>query len=138
MDNSMVLTKDIEIRFRDLDAMGHVNNAVIFTYFEEGRKCLFQEIQKSADPVAFNFIIAFAGCEYLKPIGMNDKLSLQVRVTEIGTKSFKLRYNIVDSEDDSISYSTGDSVQVCYDYKENASVEVSAELREKLMRYYKP
>ena len=32
---------DIDVRFRDLDALSHVNNAVYFTYFEEGRKCFF-------------------------------------------------------------------------------------------------
>jgi acyl-CoA thioester hydrolase len=36
-DTPFRMAVPIEVRFRDLDAMGHVNNAVYFTYFEHAR-----------------------------------------------------------------------------------------------------
>lgn len=56
-------------------------------------------------------------------------------VEEIGKKSFKLDYQLVDLSDESILYAKGESVQVCFDYKQNKSVEVSAELKESLGKY---
>ncbi|MBU2497282.1 MAG: thioesterase family protein, partial [Proteobacteria bacterium] len=38
------LITELAVRFRDIDAMGHVNNAVFFTYFEEGRKAFLEEV----------------------------------------------------------------------------------------------
>jgi len=42
-----VFSADIELRFRDMDAMGHVNNAVYFTYFETGRfQFFYSDLEK--------------------------------------------------------------------------------------------
>ena len=37
MSKGKIITTNLNVRFRDLDALGHVNNAVFFTYFEQGR-----------------------------------------------------------------------------------------------------
>lgn len=133
--NKNRFTITVDVRFRDIDAMRHVNNAVYFTYFEEGRKSLFYEITQGTDPSAFNFILAHVSCDYRKPVMLNSRLSLQIWVSEIGRKRFDLKYKLVDTGDDAVVYATGESVQVCFDYKKNQSVEVSEGLREKLCRY---
>ena len=125
----------IHVRFRDIDGMGHVNNAVFFTYFEEGRKALFQKIAKGSDLAIFPFILARIGCDFLSPIKLNTLLSLEMWVKEIGYKSFALGYNLADFKDPSISYAKGESVQVCFDYGENKSIAVPAELKQKLTEY---
>ncbi len=130
--NNTIFTTRIEVRFRDLDAMGHVNNAVYFTYFEEGRKTFFHEISTGSDPLAFNFILAHVSCDYLKPVKLGNQLSLQVWVSEIGRKRFNLKYKLTEVGDESVVYATGESVQVCFDYEKKRSVEVSNALREKL------
>lgn len=114
----------IHVRFRDIDGMGHVNNAVFFTYFEEGRIALFQTFSDSGFS-AFPFILAHTNCNYLSPVTLNTKLSLEIWVKEIGIKSFGLSYKLVDLSDESIIYAKGESVQVCYDYGENKPVAVS-------------
>jgi len=125
----------IHVRFRDIDGMGHVNNAVFFTYFEEGRKAFFQKISKGSDLAIFPFILARIGCDFLSPIKLNTLLSLEMWVKEIGNKSFALDYNLVDFKDPSISYAKGESVQVCFDYGENKSIAVPTELKQKLIEY---
>jgi len=124
-----------DVRFRDIDALGHVNNAVFFTYFEEGRKALFQQFSATSDLSAFPFILAHISCDYLKPITLNSRPSLEMWVKDIGSKSFGLGYRLVDLSDESIIYATGESVQVCFDYAENKSIAVPDRLRQKMAEY---
>ena len=125
----------LTVRFRDLDAMGHVNNAVFFTYFEEGRKNFFFNFYGVSDPSSFEFILAHIRCDYLKPVGLANELTLQLWVTDIGRKSFNLGYLIVDAKDMKTVYAKGESVQVCYDYTLQKSIDVPGDLKRKLSEY---
>ena len=126
---------DIDGRFRDLDAMGHVNNSVYFTYFEEGRKYFFHHIMQSKSIRDFPFIIAHAACDYLKPVLLSDPLSLEMQVSEMGDKSFTLTYRLIHREDPSVVFARGLTVQVSYDYQDNRTVTIPRDLRTKLGRY---
>ena len=126
---------DIEVRFRDLDALGHVNNAVYFTYFEEGRKNFSKTEFQVSHPTDFAFIMAHIQCDYLRPVKLGDRVKLQMWVQNIGTKSFGFGYMLVDVADNTIVYATGESIQVCYDYSENKSIEVPIDMRERLSKY---
>jgi len=132
-----VFATPVPVRFRDLDAMGHVNNAVYFTYFEEGRKGFFLGFNPD-ESQAFNFILARITCDYLRPAGLKSSLVVQIRVTDIGRKSFQLEYRLVDAADAAVVYAKGESVQVCYDYGKNTSIEVPEDMREKLAGYFSP
>jgi acyl-CoA thioester hydrolase len=125
----------INVRFRDIDGMGHVNNAVYFTYFEEGRKAFFQSISTDSDHSVFPFILAQIACDFLSPVKLDNRLSLEIWVKEIGKKSFGLGYSLMDSTDASIIYAKGESVQVCFDYGENKSIAVPDDLKRKLIEY---
>jgi acyl-CoA thioester hydrolase len=125
----------INVRFRDIDGMGHVNNAVFFTYFEEGRKAFFQKNSTDSDLSVFPFILAHTGCDFINPIRLNTQLALKMWVKKIGNKSFELGYSLVDFIDESITYAKGESVQVCFDYGENKSIAVPSELMQKLSEY---
>jgi len=128
----------ISIRFNDIDAMGHVNNAVIFTYFEEGRKALFYDAFRQSAPGGFNFMVAHLECDYILPIRLEDRLLLNLRVTAIGTKSFGLAYALMDEADVDRIFATGSSVQVCYDYRQRQSIPVPQTLRKALLAYHLP
>ncbi len=125
----------INVRFRDIDGMGHVNHAEFFTYFAEGRLALFEKISMDSDFSTFSFILAHISCDYLRPIALNAQVSVEIWVTEIGMKSFGLGYKLVDVSDASIAYAKGESVQVCYDYGGNKTVAVSDALKLKLTEY---
>ena len=137
MHSDKLFSTDIEVRFRDLDAIGHVNNAVFFTYFEEGRKHFSKKIFEVSDVSDFNFIMAHIQCDFIKPIQFNDRVILQMWVKDIGTKSFSFEYRLVDFSDEAMVYATGKSIQVCYDYQKNRSIEVPAKMRERLTLYLK-
>lgn len=137
MHPDKLFSTNIEVRFRDLDAIGHVNNAVFFTYFEEGRKHFSQKVFEVSDVSDFNFIMAHIQCDFIKPIQFNDRVILQMWVKDIGTKSFSFEYRLVDFSDEAMVYATGKSIQVCYDYQKNRSIEVPAKMRERLTLYLK-
>lgn len=128
-----MLHLEIPIRFRDLDSLNHVNNAVFFTYFEEGRKTLFFGFK---DFEALSFILGSISCRYLKPITLDSKICLEMWVSKIGVKSFDLHYRIVDQCDSAIIFATGESTQVCYDYDRNMSIKISESHQKELERYF--
>ncbi len=135
MKPNKLFTVDIDVRFRDLDALGHVNNAVFMTYFELGRLQFSKTMFKVSDPSDFSFILAHICCDYLRPVKMNDRVSLQLWVRDIGTKSFSFGYKLVDLFDDAIVYATGESVQVCYDYTTEKSIPISEEMKQQMSEY---
>lgn len=125
-------TFPVDIRFSDLDAMGHVNNAVYFTYFEEGRKNLFFKHLATGEKPSFNFILAKASCNYKVPLLLDDRALLEIWVGDIGRKSFSFVYRIRDAKDPAKVYADGETVMVSFDYKAHRSVEVDAETRVRL------
>jgi acyl-CoA thioester hydrolase len=135
MKNNQIFTMDMEVRFRDLDAMGHVNNSVFFTYFEEGRKNFSHQVFHFSDPSEFRFIMAHIQCDFIKPVKLSDQLTLQMWVASIGSKSFGFKYKLTDRSDPSMVYATGESVQVCYDYGQETSIRVPEDMRAKLSIY---
>ena len=137
MHSDKLFPTNIEVRFRDLDALGHVNNAVYFTYFEEGRKHFSKKVFKVEDISDFKFIMVHVQCDFIRPIQFNDHVILQMWVKDIGSKSFSFEYRLVDSSDEAMVNAAGESIQVCYDYEKNRSIEVPAKMRERLALYLK-
>jgi acyl-CoA thioester hydrolase len=135
MDTTKTYTIDIDVRFRDLDAMGHVNNAVVFTYFELGRINFFGQHLKSAAPPDFNFILAHVSCDYLKQIRLQDRLRLNMGVGKIGNKSFDFWYELHNRLTKNIVFAKGESVQVCFDYGRNQTFALPEPIKARLRDY---
>ncbi len=112
----------IRVRFRDLDAFGHVNNAVFFTYLEMARSDYFERLGLlQGDFPAVFFIIAEATCQFKVPIQMHTRLIVKTRVANIGNSSFVMEYQLVDQATDQIM-AVGRTVNVMYDYTAGRSV----------------
>ena len=126
---------NISVRFRDIDSMGHVNNAVFFTYFEEGRKDFLRLLFNIIKPEEYNFILAHISCDFLKPIKINYPISLQLWVGETGQKKFDLEYRIVNRDDESIVYAKGQSIQIFFDYKNNSTIPIPKYFLDKILEY---
>lgn len=135
MNKNRIFKFDIDVRFRDLDALGHVNNAVYFTYFEEGRKSFFDNLYPERDLYDFRFILAHIRCDFIKQATLKDRLALHMTVGDIGRKSFKLYYELTNRNDNEIVFAKSESVQVCFDYKSNETIQVSDELKQQLSKY---
>ncbi len=118
----------ITVRFRDLDAMGHVNNAVYFTYFEVGRegytKALGHVSESETDPRRrYPFILAKASCTYLASATAGETLDIHIRTAKVGQKSFDFAY-LITNRPDGRAIATGSSTMVAYDYVAGRTVEI--------------
>jgi acyl-CoA thioester hydrolase len=107
---------DLSVRFRDIDAMRHVNDAVLFTYFEEGRKVFLEEVFGIVQPEDYPFILAQISCDYLKPLKLGDSPRLEVWIGEVGQRKFSFIYRIVDGSDAERVYAHSKSVMALFDY----------------------
>jgi acyl-CoA thioester hydrolase len=117
------------VRFRDLDAMGHVNNAVFLTYIEDARVAFLQHLGAATTLEDMSIIVARIEIDFRAPVGFNDELEIAVRASRFGEKSFDLDYELrVDEQ----VVAEAKSVLVSYDYGKHEAVELPAEWREKL------
>ena len=127
------------VRFRDIDAMGHVNNATYFTYMEEARKEFFVKIFDLSSAEDFPFVLANISCNFNKPVRFEDKsVSVDIWISNIGRKSFTFKYTIYKSSESSWIFATGESIQVFYDYPKSKTTEVPATFKEKVQKYLAP
>ncbi len=133
------ISEHIQIRFRDTDAMGHVNNAVYITYFEMVRIMLFKEIfglNKDRNGLPMSPVIAAKNsCNYKIPLFIGKKIKAECCVKKIGKKSFTIFTEIVDENNGDI-YADGETVIVFYDYNLKKSMEISQRYREALQKFY--
>lgn len=135
MNQSSNFSIPIDVRFRDVDVLGHVNNAVFITYFEEGRKSFFLSHTSDGDPLEWGFILARIECDYLKPVLLEDKLMLHMKVLRVGRKSFTFGYELADRSDPSRLFARAESVQVCFDYRKQVSEAIPDKLVKVLEGY---
>lgn len=119
---------DIEPRFRDTDAMGHVNNAVYITYFEVVRTAYWLRLTgvKRYDEVPF--ILAHVRADFRSPAVVGEPLGVGMRVTRLGGKSFDADYRVVSREDERL-IAEGSSVMVMFDYQKQATFPIPDDLR---------
>ena len=135
MENFKKISLSIPLRFRDIDAMGHVNNAVFFTFFEEGRKAFIGRLLGIIEPSDYYFILARIECEYLRAVTLSNGILLEIWIGLVGEKSFTFKYVILDSEERSVVYARGESVQVFFDYKSGKTTTAPADFIEKISDY---
>jgi len=87
--------KRIEIRWRDLDALGHVNNAVYATYLEEARDEWMQRALDGAGDL-WDYVLVRIAIDFRRELTQGDDVVLvRTRLTRIGTSSLTLREEIV-------------------------------------------
>jgi acyl-CoA thioester hydrolase len=127
----------IEIRFADVDAFGHVNNAKFLTYVEMARVRYFDEIVEwGYDWSKEGIILARAEIDFIQPILFKDELTVFTRCSRIGRKSFDLEYQLsVIRDGKEILKADACTVMVAFDYQRHQSIEVPASWREAILAY---
>jgi acyl-CoA thioester hydrolase len=123
----------VEVRFRDLDAMGHAHHSLPLIYVEEARAAFWREIAGRDGLDGIDYVLAEVNVRFHEPIFFPERLSVGLRVGQIGGKSFGMEFEIRGS--DGRLFSSGRTVQVMYDYGTRTSKPVPADLRLKLAAY---
>jgi acyl-CoA thioester hydrolase len=87
--------KRIEIRWRDQDAYGHVNNAVYATYLEEARDEWLRQAL-GADGDTWDFVLARVAIDFRRELRQKDDgVVARCRLTEIGRSSLRMREELL-------------------------------------------
>ena len=120
----------IEVPFRDLDAMGHVNNAVYFSYMETARIKFLVDLLAVTRLHDLPVIMAEATCTFKAPAFFGEQLTVGVGVSRFGSKSFDMVYRI-DAGDGRL-IALGKTVQVMYDYAAACTLVVPEDFRAKV------
>ncbi len=124
-------TMEIQMRFRDLDAMGHVNNAVYLTYCELARIQFYMKHAFKRSLHDVDFILAHADIDYVSAAEWGDVIEVSVWPSKIGESSFTLSFELRDKKSNRL-LATSSSVLVSYDYDKKKTKPIPAGFREML------
>jgi acyl-CoA thioester hydrolase len=129
----IIFAHPIEVRFRDCDPLGHVNNAVYLTYLEQARLSQWRALwgfgERGQETIP-GVILARVEIDYRLPARFGDLLEVRIGLLGIGRTSFTYEYEIANGTGRIVA--TAKSVQVMYDYAADTPVPVPAEIRDKL------
>ena len=120
------------VRFRDVDALGHVNNAVYFTYMESARTEYWMKLFDLQDLKDFSIIVAHAECDFKVAARFRDELVVSIWTSSIRNSSFVWDYEIRNALTDQL-IASGKTIQVYYDYATGKSIPIPDAVRRKLV-----
>ena len=129
--SSFTVVHPIRPRFRDTDAMGHINNAVYVTYLEVARQVYWETLDHVDDYRRVPFILAHVTIDFRSEALVKEALEIGIRCEWIGGKSFAYAYQIWEQASERLVVEAT-TVQVCYDYATKTSMPMPEELRRKL------
>ena len=124
-----------QVRWGDLDAFMHVNNAAYLTYIQEARVdfTVYSRQRANLQPVLIEMVVAHADIDYINPIyDAGIEIDIAVWVSKIGKSSFVLQYEL--SKDGKI-YAKAKTVQVTVSMETKTSRPVNEQEREFLSKY---
>ena len=136
-------TFPVQVWYRDLDAMGHVNHAVYLGYFEQARIEYWLSLmgrepnEFEIDPTRAGFVVVHVECSFRSPAFLGQPLLVGCRISDIRNTSFDFHYRIISAEKDASDtdfrlVATGKSVQVLFDWKAKKKVLFTDELKAKV------
>jgi acyl-CoA thioester hydrolase len=128
------LSVPIQVRFRDTDAMGHINNAVYLSYLEVARTEYWHRVIGVASYNDVDFVVARIEIDFLAQARIEDEIDVWIRVSAMGTKSFRFVYEIVRRRDRQVIV-RAETVQVMYDYATQRSKPLSDTQRQKMLEF---
>lgn len=88
---------DVQIRFNDLDMLGHVNNGVYLNYFDLGKTGYFIDVSTGVvDWNSINIVVVNLNVDFFAPTFINEHVAVLTQVVSIGQKSLKMEQRLVN------------------------------------------
>ena len=123
----------VRMAWGEMDAFAHLNNVVLFRYFESARIAFFEQngFVRQGRPLAVGPILASTGCRFKIPLTYPDTLQVGLRIKDIKDDRFTIDYAVASEKVAKIS-ATGDAVIVSYDYENNRKTDLTEQWRKAL------
>ena len=125
----------LQVRFRDIDAFGHVNNAVFFSYVELARIRYLLDVLVPDEPFdRLQLILARVELDYRSPIAFGDEVAVDTRVDRVGRTSFAMSHRMTVGDGQRL---VGDvqTVLVAYDYDSARPIPVPEDWRRRFREH---
>lgn len=124
-------TVDVPIRYRDLDTLNHVNNAVYATYIEEARAAYAHDVL-GLEFGEYNFVLAHLELSYRRSVTLGETLTVAIETTRLGETSATMEYELrVEDE----TAATGETTIVFVDEEEGRPISIPAEIRSRIVEF---
>ena len=115
---------EVQLRFNDIDILGHLNNTVYFSLYDLGKARYMEDLGlRPRGPVAPTCVIADVHCTYFIPIHYGDEIYVTTECVEVGEKHFVLEQELVDEKGEVRSRCR--TVMVCIDAATGKSAPLS-------------
>lgn len=125
-------SEDVQIRFNDIDILGHLNNTVYFSFFDTGKAFFFRHIMNGKiDWKRVETVIANIDCAYIAPVYFGEEIAVLTRCAEIHDKSFKLQQILVEKNTGELKTAC-ETVMVSFDPETKKAVEMPQRWRDAL------
>ena len=121
---------EIETRWRDLDAFGHVNNAVFATYIETARGTLFKKWNLPFDGKGQSLIVASITINYHQQLKHPTSIIIGQKITRIGNTSFDVKSALFNKNKMEEPIATSKVIVVCFDFEKQKSIPVFKQIIE--------
>ena len=131
----MIKPVEIQIRFSDIDVMGHVNNATYLSYFEYTRMYYFEKLlDLNWNWEQYGILLVKNEVEYLRPILLNDKPIVEMYIGHIGNKSFTFHYEVRIKDE---VYTKALSTIVCYNSVKKQTIVIPEKMKDSFTKLKK-
>lgn len=120
----------VDVRFRDLDAMGHAHHTLPLVFLEEVRAAYWREVAGRAGLRDIDYVMAEVTVRYHRRIEWPARVDVGIRVSRLGDKSFTMEFEILGEDGEPVA--SGATVQVSYDYEAGTSRPIPTELRSRI------
>ena len=125
----------IQVRFNDIDIIGHVSNTVYLNYYDAGKMDYFDLVIPNIDFTGgLSVVGASIKIDYLKPIFMRYKIYVETRVSVLGNKSITMEHQLINSDNGDL-LSTCTAVVVCFDVKKQISCAIPDQWRKQIIEF---
>jgi len=124
----------LPVQWGDMDALGHVNNAIYFRYIESGRIAYFEAIEATAGLAGGGEgpILADIQCSFIGQLRHPAQIDIGTRTAKIGTKSFTVEAGIFLAGEDAPA-ATSQAVVVWFDYANQRTAALPDALRQRVL-----
>ena len=127
-DDQYSYETDVDARLRDIDFMGHVNNAVYATFLEEARDAYFADVI-GVSLTDIGTVLATMTIDYVRAIEAGERVTVSMGVADLGTSSLTIEYEI---RADGKTAATAETVQVLVDREGGESKPLPDEWRTRI------
>ena len=124
----------IQLRFNDVDQFGHVNNTVYFSFYDLGKTDYFQTVCPHVDWGRDGVVVVHIETDFLAQIRATEPIAVETAVTAIGTKSFELLQQAINTQTGEIKCICR-SVMVAFDLLQRESKPLDEEWIEAICRF---